>query len=398
MIRKYEEALLSEKQDGEAEWTICAIYSKGAYTVEKKKVMIICADLNIGGAQAVAARICKYAPEQYAFVYVLLTEEIGQYEEDILRKGGRIIHIPAPAQGRYAFISTVYKLMRQEAVDVVHCHNMFNCGIVMLAAKLAGVPCRVSHSHTIKEGCRMTPVRICYQWAMRMLIRMCGNVFLACGVKAGHVLYGKRWFDRKGIVIPNGIDPYAYAYSAENRQAIRKLYGLENQLVIGHVGHYVEVKNQAFLIDLMDVIRSRCPEAVLLLFGEGEDRNKLEERIREKNAEEYIRLMGNVRNIGQVLSAFDVFAFPSLFEGTPIALIEAQANGLPCIISDRIPTDACLTDDVHVVPLDDAAAWAEAVTKARRLDPESKADALMSGYEGVQASMRRIYAAYERHT
>jgi len=265
----------------------------------------------------------------------------------------------------------------------------------MLAAKLAGVPCRLSHSHTIKEGCRMTPVRICYQWVMRMLIRMCGNVFLACGVEAGHALYGKSWFDRKGIVIPNGIDPCAYAYSEENRQAIRKLYGLKNQLVIGHVGHYVEVKNQAFLIDLMEVIRSRCPEAVLLLFGEGEDRNKLEEKIREKNAEEYVRLMGNVRNIGQVLSAFDVFAFPSLFEGTPIALIEAQANGLPCIISDKIPTDACLTEDIHMVPLDDTAAWAEAVIQARRFNAAAKADRMMSCYESVQASMKRIYFIYD---
>lgn len=363
--------------------------------MEKKKVMIICADLNIGGAQAVAARICKYAPDCYSFVYVLLTESTGQYEEDVIQKGGRVIHIPAPAQGRCTFISTIYKLMRQEAVSVVHCHNMFNCGIVMAVAKLAGVPCRVSHSHTIKEGCSMTPVRICYQWVMRMLIRMCGNVFLACGVEAGHVLYGKKWFDRKGIVIPNGIDPYAYVYSEENRMAIRKLYGVENGFVIGHVGHYVEVKNQAFLIDLMEEIRVRCPEAVLLLFGEGEDRTKLEQKIREKKAEGYIRLMGNVRNIDQVLSALDVFVFPSLFEGTPIALIEAQANGLPCIISDKIPNDACLTEDVHIVPLDDVAAWAEAVTQARRFDPTAKADVLMSCYESVQASMKRIYSIYD---
>lgn len=358
--------------------------------------MIICADLKIGGAQAVAARICKYAPDKYAFVYVVLTEEIGQYEEDILSKGHRIIHIPAPAEGRYQYFSTLFNLMRREKADVVHCHNMFNCGIVMLTAKLAGVPCRVAHSHTIQEGCTMTPVRICYQWAMRLLIWVFGNVFMACGVEAGHVLYGEGWFDRKGIVIPNGIDPYAYVYSQENRTAIRKMYGVDRRFVIGHVGHYVKVKNQAFLIDLMAVVRSKRPEAVLLLFGEGEDREKLARMIREKNAEEYIWLMGNVRNIGQVLSAFDVFVFPSLFEGTPIALLEAQANGLPCVISDRIPKDACLTEDIHVIPLDDTAAWVETVIKAQRFAPETKAEVLMSEYESVQASMNRIYTIYDK--
>lgn len=361
----------------------------------KKNIMVISANLKIGGAQAVAANIARYAPENYRFCYVLLTDEVGDYEEEILARGHRILRIPEPASGRGSYFKNLLKLMRQEKIDVVHCHTMFNCGVVMLAAWAAGVPCRISHSHTIREGCRETALRKCYQYAMRGLIRCFGTVGLACGHEAGRVLYGRKWFDRKGIVIPNGIESRRYRYSEENRRAVRAALGLDEEFVIGHVGHYVEVKNQSFLIDLMQKIRRERNDAVLLMFGEGDDREMLQKKIDEAGCGGYVRLMGNVDNVHQVLSAFDVFAFPSLFEGTPIALIEAQANGLPCVISEAIPGDACLTEDVRRAPLADADEWVRAILDARRVDAETKYEQIRRNYGDVQDSLNRVYAIYD---
>lgn len=363
--------------------------------MSKLKILVVSADLKIGGAQAVAANIAKYAPENYSFCYVVLTPEVGDYENMLLQQGHQVIHIPAPSDGMIKYFKNLLDLMRRERFDVVHCHTMFNCGVVMLAARIAGIPCRISHSHTIKEGCEMTLIRRCYQQVMRLLIHYCGNVYFACGRDAGYVLHGKKWFARKGVVIPNGIDSKAYGYSDENRAIIRRQYHLEDQFVIGHVGHYVAVKNQIFLIRLMEKIREKIPNAVLLLFGEGEDREMLCAQIKQRAAGQYIRLMGNVNNIAQVLSAFDVFAFPSLFEGTPLALIEAQANGLPCIISDKIPADACLTEDINRVQLDDADAWVDAIVRACRRNPEGKTDILLTKYEDIQGSMNKVYSVYE---
>ena len=360
------------------------------------KILELCSQLNIGGAQAVAAAIGRHAPHGLQVDYLVFGDRVGDYEAELTGHGCRIHHWPAPSGGQLRFLRELTALLRREGYDAVHCHNMFSCGTVMLAGFLAGVPCRIAHSHTTREECADTAARRLYRWVMRRLIHLFGTEFFACGVAAGNTLYGEGFFSRRGIVIPNGIDTAAYGFSPALRQTIRAEYGLENAFVIGHVGHYVGVKNQRFLIDLMPRLLEQRPDGVLLLFGEGDDRPILTERIRELGLTERVRLMGNVRNIGQILSAFDVFAFPSLFEGTPLALLEAQANGLPCIISDAIPADAVVTDDVIPLPLD-AGRWLPALSAARRTSQEDRSHILLQKYESIHDSMARIYAVVNRY-
>ena len=354
------------------------------------KVLVLCSKLDIGGAQAVAAAQGRHAPPDFSVDYLVFGEAVGDYERELTEHGCRIFHFDPPSRGQLRFLSRLTAHLCREGYTAVHCHNFFSSGTVMLAAWLAGVPCRISHSHTTREESAVTPLRRLYQAGMRTLIRLFGNEFFACGMEAGCALYGKGWFERRGRLIPNGIDTAAYGYSADHRQAIRSLYGLEDRFVIGHVGHYVEVKNQRFLIDLMPQLLQLRPNGVLLLFGEGQDRPKLARQIEALGLQDRVRLMGNVRNIGQVLSAFDVFAFPSLFEGTPLALLEAQANGLPCLISDAIPDDACLTEEVRKLP-PDPELWCRALASARRSSLEDRSDLLLKRYESVCDSMDRIF-------
>lgn len=281
----------------------------------------------------------------------------------------------------------------------MHCHTMFNCGIAMLAAIIAGIPCRMSHSHTTNPEQKKTLAYTLYRFVMQMLIRLCGNEYVSCGVEAGETLYGKAFFKRKGIVIPNGIDICSYRFSQESRRKIRKKYNIENCFVIGHVGHYVEVKNQKFLLNLMPEILKIRPDSILLLFGEGTDRAMLEERVAQLGLEKFVHLMGNANNIPEILSAFDVFVFPSLFEGTPLALIEAQANGLPCIISNSIPQDACLTDDILRIDLSAPAdEWIRAITRAKRENSFEKTELVLRCYDDVRTSMDRIYNIFKKYS
>lgn len=360
------------------------------------KILELCSQLNIGGAQAVAAAIGRLAPASIQVDYLVFGDQVGDYESELKARGCRIHHWPAPSGGQLRFIRKLTALLRRERYDAIHCHNMFSCGTAMLAAFLAGVPCRISHSHTTREECADTLTRRLYRWAMRRLIRLFSTEYFACGVAAGNTLYGEGWFRRRGTVIPNGIDTAAYAFSPENRKTIRAGLGVENAFIIGHVGHYVAVKNQRFLIDLMPRLLEQRPDATLLLYGEGDDRAMLAERIAELGLGDRVRLMGNVRNICQILSAFDVFAFPSLFEGTPLALLEAQANGLPCIISDAIPGDAIVTANVRPIPLDDAR-WIPALAAAERTSLEDQSHILLEKYESIHDSMARIYAVVERY-
>lgn len=360
-------------------------------------ILEISAKLNIGGAQAVAANIARFADERFHFIYLVFGDEVGEYEAQIEAIGHKVIHIPSPTGNLGGYFRTLLEIMREEQIDVVHCHTMFNCGVAMTAAWLAGVKGRISHSHTIKDDSVKSQKRRIYNFVMRALIILFGTDYLACGVDAGQILYGKRWFSRHGRVIRNGIEIDRYRFNENTRDRLRRELGVEECFVIGHVGHYVHVKNQTFLLERMPQLLKQVPNARLLMFGDGPDRQTLQERIDKNGLADSVRLMGNADNIHELLSAFDVFAFPSLYEGTPLALIEAQANGLPCIISDAIPDDACLTDAVNKLPLDNADAWTDSILRARRGDPDACARMLAQRYGDICDSLTELYAIFDKY-
>ena len=364
------------------------------------KVLEVCAKLNIGGAQLFAANIAKYADPSMEFCYLVFGPEEGEYEAGI-RKGhphNRIIHIDPPDRNYFRFVFFLVRLIRKERFDAVHAHTMFNCGLVMLAARLAGAPGRISHSHTVKDDSGNGFSRRLYKAVMRLLIRENATDFCACGYEAGAALYGKDWFQRHGTVIRNGIDVEAFRFSEDNRLRVRRRYGVEDRFVIGHVGHYVKVKNQEYLIRLMPGILKKQQNAVLLLFGDGSERSGLEALIQSENLSGSVRLMGNVSNVGEILSGFDVFAFPSLYEGTPLSLIEAQTNGLPCVISDRIPGDACITSRITRLSLTDSESeWVKCILSARRNENDASAYEVTRKYGSVESTMEELYALFRKY-
>lgn len=359
------------------------------------KVLEVCARLNIGGAQKVAANIGRYAPEDIDIWYLVFGSDVGEYEAPLIEMGHHIVHMPL--RSHQPFFRRLCKFIKRESFDVVHCHTMYSCGIFMLAARLCGVRGRICHSHTSKDEAPQTLRRVLYKRLMRALTRLCATDYLACGQEAGNELYGERFFRRHGQVIKNGIETHKYAFDEAARGEIRASYGVSDAFVIGHVGHYVSVKNQSFLIDLFPELLRRRPDCVLLLFGEGEDREKLQAQIRRLNLQKHVRLMGNVNNVDRVLSALDTFVFPSLYEGTPLALIEAQANGLPCIISDQIPDDACLTDLILRCSLSEPNTWIRSILAASRPgDPGKYQYRIEQLYGSVEQSLHTLYRLFYR--
>ncbi len=360
---------------------------------KKIKVLEVCARLNIGGAQKVAANIGRYAPKDIQIWYLVFGSDVGEYEPPLIELGHHIVHMPL--QNNLAFFRALCKFIRQESFDVVHCHTMYSCGIFMLAARLCGVRGRICHSHTSKDEAPQALRRILYKRIMRALTRLLATDYLACGKEAGYELYGERFFRKHGRIVKNGIETHKYAFDETARKEIRASYGLSEAFVIGHVGHYVTVKNQSFLIDLLPELLRQRPNCVLLLFGDGEDRQKLQAQIERLNLQASAKLMGNADNIDRILSAFDVFVFPSLYEGTPLALIEAQANGLPCMISDQIPDDACLTDLILRHALSKPSAWIRSILAASRPgncgEYQRRIEQL---YGSVEQSMQTLYQLF----
>ncbi len=335
-----------------------------------KKVLIICAGLQFGGVERFAANIIKFAPEgEYQFDYLVFEGFGDAFAPEIKNKGGRVICIPSPQKGYSAYIKKLGDLIDENHYDVVHSHTQFNTGINLWVAKKHGVPTRIAHSHTTAHENKVSKKQLIYEKLMRRMILRNATHYCSCGIEAGKWMYGNKPF----TVISNGIDTDLFVYDESQRASIRERYGIKsNAFLIGHSGTISKLKNQAFLIQLLPEIRKEKRNAEMLFIGTGseEERHRLNELVTELDIAEYVHFIGAVMNVNEHLSAFDVFAFPSLREGTPLALLEAQANGLPCIISDVIPDDAVATDLVKQLSLENKKAWIKHLSEATRNHPE----------------------------
>ncbi len=362
-----------------------------------KKVLIIIGKLSIGGAERVGRDIGVFADhEQFDIHYLVFEKDIGPYEADVKATGCRVIHVDSPSRGYGRFFRTLMQLIRTEHYDVIHAHTMLNSGWAMLAGKLCGVPIRITHSHSIRSFEKRSFLKTLYERCMRCLILLFSTDLVACGVCSGEWLFGKRAFSERGKLIYNGIDLDAFAFDAAERAIIREQLGLQDAFVVGHVGHLAQVKNQKFLIELLPKILHRKPNAALLMLGDGQDRAMLEERIRELGLSDRVIMTGNVRNVSDYLNAMDVFAFPSLFEGMPLSIVEVQANGLPCILSTGVPHDVYLTDLVQPLPLDCSDLWIDSICNSRRGESRKYAEYLkQSGFDSSEI-MKKYYELYER--
>lgn len=332
-----------------------------------KKVLILIGSLNIGGAEKIAFEIGnRLDNKQYQFDYIVYGDTIGDYEKTLITKGCHVFHMEAPSNGYWKYYRNLVNLFQAQHYDIVHAHTMFNSAPIIMIGALFRVPIRITHSHSIKGFQRRSIIRNIYEVSQRFLLRIFSTQCIACGEKAGEWLFGSRFFRKKGRVIINGIDVGKYRYCSNKRDEIRKKYGFSDKYIIGHVGHLLDVKNQEFLIRLMPSILEKKENAVLLLLGEGNKREYYHKIITELKLENEVLMLGNVKNVDYYLSAMDVFCFPSRYEGTPLTLLEAQANGIQCIISDQIPKDAIITDYVKVFPLSQPENWIQSICSTER--------------------------------
>lgn len=361
-----------------------------------KKVLIICAGLCLGGVERFAANISIYAPKDaFSFDYLVFEGYGTDFVGEVEHAGARVITIPSPGKNYLQYMRTLGELIDQEHYDVVHSHTQFNSGINLWVAKRHGVPVRISHSHTSAHEHRIGRVKRTYENIMRNLIRRSATDYCACGVQAGKWMYGDRDFQ----VINNGINTQKYQFRAADRLAIRKQYGFpQDAFVIGHSGTLSHLKNQEFLIKLMPRMLELNSSSYLVLLGRGTEEitEHLKTVAEQVNVGERVIFAGPVMNVQEYLSAFDVFAFPSLREGTPLALLEAQANGLPCVISNTIPKDASVTKLVTALPLDKPDQWLDTLSNSKRDMPEMYSVAVSNVGYGTDTALAPLYEIYKQ--
>lgn len=275
------------------------------------------------------------------------------FKKELDKYGGKNYILPYRNQYPLKYIIQLINVIRSGGYQIVHVHGCSaTMAVEMLAAWLAGVKVRISHSHNTKCDHEKADK------FLRPIFNVCCNVGFACGKEAGEWLFPGRNF----YVVSNGIDLAKYQYNEDVRKQMRSKYGLDGSFVIGHVGRFSKQKNHDKLIDIFEAVSKHYNNAKLVLIGDGELKDKIENRTQKSGLD--VLFVGNSSEVEKWLQAMDMIVFPSLYEGLPLGLVEAQAAGLPCILSNTISPDTEITDLVDFVSLDASAdKWVDEINK-----------------------------------
>lgn len=236
--------------------------------------------------------------------------------------------------------------------------------IYLMYASIFKIPIRIAHSHNNDLRKSSTKrIKMMVHTVSKYIFQGFATKRWACSKAAGNFLYHKKDFQ----VIKNGINVDTFVYEEDKRRNMRSTLQIESKFVLGHVGRLVYQKNQSFLLDILSAIKQRGHPVTLLLVGEGEDRTSLEKKTEQLGLKDDVIFYHTSKEMQGLLSAMDVYVFPSIFEAFGITMIEAQANGLPVVCSSAIPLESRLTSRVQVLSLQDSAeVWAEVILSQRR--------------------------------
>ena len=363
-----------------------------------KHILVVSGSLRIGGLEKVAVDCMKYADRTVcAFDFLVFDNEIHGYETVVQDMGGRIIRIPH-SHNPLSHILHVMRVMKKYGrYDIIHSHVFFHSGIIMLAAFLQRIPVRIAHAHSIQRKGINWRKRFFF-CILRILLQLFTTIPCACSLKAGQYLFGNRIFSQRGIIIPNIVDIDAFKYNVSARNRIRKKYGIgDKDIVIGQVGHLTPAKNQKFLLrTFRQYLLNNC-SAKLLIVGDGELASELGSLALQLGITENLYFTGNKENVGDYLSAMDVFVCTSTNEGLGIALLEAQANGLHCVAEKHAIVDEVrdLGNCLFVDGFENYDAWVDNIQRAINMRNDKKAiqKLVISSFSnnGLIKAIKKIY-------
>lgn len=328
------------------------------------RILHVVTHMNRGGLETILMNYYRNIDrEKVQFDFLVHRQERAAYDDEIETLGGIIHRLPrlVPWSASYHRALNHFFAVHPE-YRIVHVHQDCLSSVILKAAKKHGVPVRIAHSHNSNQDRNL---KYLVKLICKRSITTYATELFACSKQAGDWMFDGAPF----LVLNNAIDAKLYQCDAERaRMARARLSIPENALILGHVGRFCPQKNHSFLIDVFSQVLKRKPDAYLLLVGDGELKTDIEMMIQAQGMTERVVLTGVRGDIPDLLQAMDVFVFPSLYEGLGVCIIEAQAAGLPCLISDKVPIECKKTDLVRQIPLNDGTnAWADAALDAAKM-------------------------------
>lgn len=316
--------------------------------------------MNGGGVEQVVMNYYRHIDRsliQFDFIVCEGSEMVP--EDEISAFGGCVFTVPAYSHV-VAYGGTLESLYRSQRWPIVHSHLNALSVFPLRSAKKAGVPVRIAHSHSTSGKGEVAKNVV--KSILRTQSKRYPTHLMACSRHAGEWLFGEKAEFR---VVPNAFEIKNFAFDLSERMRIRSELGIQDgSLVVGHIGRFMTQKNHSFLIEAFSHLLDIEPNALLILVGEGELKEQMEQAVCVDGIENRVLFLGQRSDVASLYQAFDVFAFPSLYEGLGMVLIEAQAAGLPCVASDCVPSEANVSGMIQYLPLNDSYVWANTLVKA----------------------------------
>lgn len=336
-----------------------------------KRLLCIVSSLNAGGAETFLMKIHRSIDrEKYQLDFCVMSNGVGVYEDEVKARGGRIFRAAEKTKNPVKCFLDIRRIVRENRYEYVMRVNQHSLSVIdLLAAKSGGAKRLIMRSSNAGTTGRLNGA---LHRIFMFLPKTVPNVKIAPSTEAAEFTFGKNAVKKgKASLLHNGLDYDAYKFDLSVRNDIRRTLGTDG-LILGHVGRFSKQKNHAFLLDVFKCLSELDDGARLALVGTGELEDEIKARAAELGLEEKIAFLGRRSDVPSLMSAFDVLALPSLYEGMPNVIIEAQASGLPCVISDTVTPEADITGLVKYLSVGlPPEKWAEAILESadrKRID------------------------------
>lgn len=362
------------------------------------RILHILHSMNRGGAEAMLMNYYRNIDRtRVQFDFLLTEQKRCLFEEEIESLGGRVFRVPLLRMSNpLPYIDGLKRFFKEHPeYKIVHSHTSSKSAVPLWIAKKCGIPVRIAHSHNNKsEG----GVSGWMRDFLKIPLKNVATDFFACGEEAAIWLYGQNMWKTGNVkILANAIPVEKYEYDVKQRESVRDCYAIQPKtLVLGMVARFSRQKNHMFALDLMKILKEKACDVKMLLVGDGELKGEIVQKVKEMSLEDDVVMTGVVSDVYNYLQAMDVVLMPSFNEGLPVSLIEVQANGLHCVVSDRVPAEVNVTGNVTFLPLD-LNDWADCIMKNKECymvrDGEVGEKVREAGYD-IQLAIKKLEEWY----
>ncbi len=347
-----------------------------------------------GGVSNVILNYFDHMPLEDYEVHILSNDVTSElYMNHYVSRDFKVIKIPEMLKSPFKSFKAFRRLMKENDYDVVHAHMTLTSIFPLLAARTCGIKVRISHSHLVVNS-KGLKNKICMT-ASRMLRKWAVTDCMACGQDAGRSLFGD---SAEFTVLNNALELEKYSFDEAIRGQVRETLGIApDDFVVGHVGRFTNQKNHRFIIEIFSALLKKEPNAKLLLVGEGELFEEIQGKIRELGIERSVICTGAVNNVNELLSGMDVFLLPSVSEGLPVVAVEAQAAGLPCVMSKNVTEEVGILSTSTYLDLSDSVdVWSDELLRFRevRRDMDTLTVLREKGYD-IETEGKKLDSFYK---